>query len=338
VPSMGLVYALATVLLLVAGGARVLSGHLQPGELASFLLLIGMFFRPIEALGDLYNQSLSAASAAERIFLLLDTPAEVCDRPDAIDAPRFDGDVRFEDVQFSYTPGAPRPGQWHISGLDFVVPAGSSAAFVGRTGAGKSSIINLVSRFYDVTGGRVTIDGRDVRDMTMASLHGQMGIVLQETFLFRGTILDNIKFARPGASDEEAIAAARALDCHEVFERLSAGYQTDVGDRGASLSEGERQLVSFTRAMLADPRILVLDEATSAVDVLTEHRIQDALFELARNRTTLIVAHRLATVRRADCIHVVDDGAIAESGSHDELLARDGRYAQMVREYETAGL
>lgn len=332
-PSMGALYAIATVALIFAGGHRLAAGFVTPGELAAFFLLLGMFFRPIEGLGDLYNQALSATSSAERIFLLLDTPPEVVDDEAAVEVSQVEGEVRFEDVSFSYDTEAAGRGGWHIDGLDLHIPAGTSAAFVGRTGAGKSSIINLVARFYDVTGGRVLLDGRDVRDIKLRSLHSHMGIVLQESFLFQGTVMENIKFARPEATDAEAIEAARRLGCEEVFERLADGFQTKVGDRGGNLSEGERQLVSFTRAMLADPSILILDEATSSVDVRTEQRIQRALERLARDRTTLIVAHRLATIRRVDCIFVMDAGRIVERGTHDELVAENGIYADMVREY-----
>jgi ABC-type multidrug transport system fused ATPase/permease subunit len=256
---------------------------------------------------------------------VLDEPLDIVDAPDAKILPPIRGEVRFEHVVFGYTD---RPV---IHDLDLTIPAGSTVAFVGPTGAGKSSIINMVPRFYDVWGGRVTIDGHDVRSVTQHSLRRQFGIVLQDTFLFSMTIADNIRYGRLDASDEAVMDAARAVGIHDFIASLPAGYQTRVGERGSGLSVGQRQLIAFARVFLADPRIVILDEATSSVDTRTEQTIQEALRKILRGRTSLVIAHRLSTIVEADQILVLDDGRIVERGVHDDLLALGGLYAELYR-------
>jgi ATP-binding cassette subfamily B protein len=271
-------------------------------------------------------------AAAERIFGLLDTEPDVKDRSDAKPLSNLTGHVRFEDVSFAYN-----EGDWVLRDVQLEAKPGETVAFVGPTGAGKSSIINLVCRFYEQQEGRITVDGHDLREVTMHSLRSQMGIVMQEPFLFSGTVMDNIKFARPEATDEEVYEAARTIGAHDIIDGLRDGYRTQVQERGEGLSGGERQLVCFTRAMVADPRVLVLDEATSSVDTTTELRIQNALDHLVRRRTSFVVAHRLSTVRNANQVLVVNDGRIVERGTHDELLAAGGEYARMYTEFLREG-
>lgn len=324
-PLVNLVFGVATAVVLGYGGWRVQQGQLSVGALAAFVLYLGMFFGPIQTMGDLYNAFLSAAASAERIFALLDTVPQVRDRPGATDLPRVRGDVAFENVKFRYdtTP----TGQWVLSGLSFAVSAGQTIALVGHTGSGKSTIISLLARFYEPQEGRVRVDGLNLLHHTMDSWHRQLGIVTQENFLFTGTVLENLKFGRPEATDEDAYSAARQLGTHEIIKGLTQGYATQVGDRGATLSAGERQLITITRALVANPAFLILDEATSSVDPRTEALIQQALERLFEGRTCFVVAHRLSTVRRANQILVMDHGRLVESGTHAELLAARGKYA-----------
>ena len=326
-PLVNQAFGLATAVVLGYGGWRVQHGELTVGALAAFLLYLGMFFGPIQTMGDLYNAFLSAAASAERIFVLLDTEPQVRDRPDAAALPRVLGAVTFEAVSFRYDT-TPRD-QWVLRDLSFSVQAGQTIALVGHTGSGKTTVISLLARFYEPVSGRVLLDGRDLLGHTLTSWHRQLGIVTQENFLFSGTVMENLKFGRPEATDAEVIEAARRLGTDEILAGLSEGYATKVGDRGGTLSAGERQLMTLTRALVADPALLILDEATSAVDPRTEAIIQKALDLLFIGRTCFVVAHRLSTVRRADQILVLDHGRLVESGTHATLLASRGRYADL---------
>jgi ATP-binding cassette subfamily B protein len=289
---------------------------------------------PVEGLGGLYNESLVAGAAAERIFLLMDTSPEVKDAAESVDPGRLRGDIEFDDVSFAYEPDGRHGNQ--LDGVSFRVAPGETVALVGHTGAGKTSIVNLVARFYEAQRGVVKIDGRDIRAIPQSSLHRQMGMVLQESFLFAGSVLDNLRFVRPDLTEAEAKLGFSDLGCAEILHGLPQGLNTDVGERGANLSEGERQIVCFVRALLARPSILILDEATSAVDTRTEALILHALRELASRQTTLVIAHRLSTIRHADRILVMAKGRVVEQGTHEALLAADGTYADLYREYRTA--
>ncbi len=330
-PFLGFMSGLGTLIILGYGGTLVLRHEITVGELAAFALYIGMLFGPIQTMGDLYNAILSTAASAERIFQLLDTQPQVRNRAGAVALPLIRGRVVFEDVWFRYdtTP----VDTWVLKGIHLDARPGETIALVGHTGSGKTSIISLIARFYEPQRGRVTIDGIDLQQATVESLHEQIGIVTQENFLFTGTVMENLKFGKPGATDEEAMAAARTLGTHEIILRFADGYQTKVSERGGNFSAGERQLLTFTRAMVAQSRILILDEATSAVDVQTERLIQHALEELFARRTCFVVAHRLSTVRHAHQIVVLDHGEIVERGTHDELLARSGHYAKLHAEF-----
>lgn len=313
------------------GGHLAMRNEITVGEVAAFILYLGMFFGPIQTMGDLYNSLLSAAASAERIFHLLDTQPQVTNRPKAKDLPPINGRVEFENVFFSYdtTPSE----KWILNGVSFIAEPGQTIALVGATGSGKTTVASLIARFYETQKGMIRIDGQDVISTTIDSLRSQIGIVTQENFLFSGTIMENLKFGRPAATDEEVIDAARSLGTHEVILGLKNGYETEVFERGGNLSAGERQLVTFTRAMVARPRILILDEATSAVDSRTEQTIQDALEKLFEKRTSFVIAHRLSTVRHAHRILVLKEGRIIESGNHSELVARCGHYARLYEEF-----
>jgi ATP-binding cassette subfamily B protein len=330
-PFVALTAGLGTAIILGYGGARVVRGEITVGELTAFVLYLGMFFGPIQTMGDLYNALLSAAASAERIFQLLDTAPQVRDRPGAGALPPLRGHVAFDHVFFRYdtTPA----DTWILKDLCFEARPGQTVALVGHTGSGKTSIVSLIARFYEPQQGRVLIDGVDIQTGTVESLHQQIGLVTQENFLFTGTVLENLKFGRPDAADDEVMEAAGRLGTHEVILRFAEGYQTKVGERGGNLSAGERQLLTFTRALVANPRILILDEATSAVDPQTERIIQRALEKLLEQRTCFVIAHRLSTVRHAHQILVLEHGAIVERGTHAELLARGRLYARLHGEF-----
>ncbi|MBB5895483.1 ABC transporter ATP-binding protein [Kutzneria kofuensis] len=310
--------------LLAIGAGMVAAGQLTIGELVAFLLYLGAFFQPIQQLVQLYSTYQQGQSSITKLKSLLGTTPDVVEAPGAVDLPPVQGQITFDDVTFGYDSSRPV-----ISGVSLDIRAGETVAFVGPTGAGKSTLAKLVTRFYDPTSGRVLIDGHDLRDVRIESLRRQLGVVPQEPFLFAGPLRDNIRFASPDASDDEVWAALRAVGLVEVVERMPQGLDTVVQERGQSLSSGERQLVALARAFLAQPRVLVLDEATSNLDLQSETKIEDALDVLLEQRTAILIAHRLSTAMKADRIVVVDDGRIVEVGSHDQLVAAGGKYTQM---------
>jgi ATP-binding cassette, subfamily B, multidrug efflux pump len=323
-PSIDLLNTLATAAVLAAGGYFAVTGTTTVGTVTSFLIYVQQFFRPIQILSQFYTQAQSALAGAERIFKLLDEPVTLQDAEDAIELPKVRGEVTFDRVTFGYNPDRPV-----LKDINLVVKPGQTIALVGATGAGKSTIVNLILRFYDVTAGAVKIDGIDVRDVTQASLHRQIGLVLQDNILFSGTVAENIAFGRPDATHAEIEAAAQVANVHDFIVQLPQGYGTLLGERGANLSQGQRQLISIARAVLVDPRILILDEATSSIDTRTEILVQQAIDKLLMNRTSFAIAHRLSTVTKADRVLVIQQGQIAEQGTHAELLAQQGIYANL---------
>jgi ATP-binding cassette subfamily B protein len=330
-PFVDLLSAIATAIVLGYGGYLVFGNEVTIGTLFAFILYLSNFFDPVQQLSQLYNTFLAAVAALDKIMDVTDETPEVLDRPDARDLGHIDGHVRFEGVRFAYGRGAEV-----LHGIDLDVPAGTTVALVGHTGAGKSTIAKLLARFYDPVEGRITVDGVDLRDVTQVSLRRQLGVVPQEGFLFAGTVHDNIAFGRPDASREDVIAAAKTVGAHHFVERLEDGYDTELQERGTRLSLGQRQLVAFARALLADPRILILDEATSSVDIGTERKIERALETLLAERTAFIIAHRLSTIRNADLIVVLEHGRVVEQGSHAELMARRGLYTALYGDWAEA--
>ncbi|HEX6680450.1 MAG TPA: ABC transporter ATP-binding protein, partial [Gaiellaceae bacterium] len=310
------------------GGYLYFGGAVTLGTLFAFMLYVQNFFDPVQQLSQLYSTFLSATAALDKIVDVLDEEPQVLDKPGARELPPVEGLVRFEHVRFGYADGPDV-----LPDLNLDVPAGTTAALVGHTGAGKSTIAKLLARFYDPRAGRITIDGIDLRDVTQPSLRRQLGIVPQEGFLFAGTVAENIAFGRPDAAGDEIVRAAQAVGAHEFILRLENGYETEVQERGSRLSLGQRQLVALARALLADPRILILDEATSSVDIGTERKIEQALRLLLSGRTAFIIAHRLSTIRDADLIVVLEHGRIVEQGSHDELMEKRGLYTSLYGDW-----
>ena len=318
-PALDMTGNIGTVLVYIFGVRFMQQSGLALADLLLLLWYLGRFWEPLNTLSNFYNSLLSAMASMERIFEILDTPSDIQDKEGAQPIPPIQGRVTFDHVSFTYD-----HEKMILKNVSFDIPAGKTIALVGPTGAGKSTVVNLISRFYDVTDGRVLIDGHDVRDMQLTSMRKQMSVMMQDSFIFSGTIMDNIRYGRLDATDEEVIQAAKTVSAHDFIMRMPKGYMTEVNERGSSLSQGQKQLISFARALLNNPKILILDEATSSIDTHTEMLIQKALDVLLKGRTSFVIAHRLSTIRNADCIMVVQDGHIAEHGNHDELIKIPG--------------
>jgi ABC-type multidrug transport system fused ATPase/permease subunit len=336
-PGVEMLSAMATAVILLYGGYQAIDGNVTIGVLVAFVGYLQSFFDPIQQLSNLYATYQQGMAALEKIFGLLDTREDMRDSPGAVELGTLRGDIRLDDVWFSYERASELDGRheprWALRDVSIEIAAGETLALVGETGAGKSTLAKLVARFYDPQRGAVRIDGHDLHDVTQESLRGQLGIVPQEGFLFTGTVRDNIAFGRPAASDVEVAAAARAVGAHEFVMRLPEGYDSDVGERGSRLSAGQRQLVALARALIADPRLLILDEATANVDVHSEAAIEQGLRRLLAGRTAIVIAHRLSTVMGADRIAVLAGGEIVETGTHEELLDAGGAYERLYREW-----
>lgn len=325
-PSIDIISIITTAAIYVLGVSWMINGEtgITVGVLVAFTAYIGRFWAPINTLAGFYNSLLTAISYLERIFETIDEPVVVKDREDAVEMPPIHGDVAFDHVTFSYEPGVPI-----LKDVSFHANQGQSFAVVGPTGAGKTTLVNLLSRFYNVDSGRILIDGVDIAGVTIRSLRKQMGVMMQDSFIFSGTIMDNIRYGNFSATDEEVIRAAKTVCAHDFIMEMENGYQTQVNERGSRLSAGQRQLISFARALLADPKILILDEATSSIDTETEIILQKGLNELLKERTSFIIAHRLSTIKNSSCIMYVDKGTILEKGTHDELMAQKGEYYKL---------
>jgi ABC-type multidrug transport system fused ATPase/permease subunit len=351
-PTVEMLSGVAVAAIVLYGGLQAIDGHISIGTIVAFVAALSNLFEPIQQLSQLYATYQSGMAALEKIFQLLDERPDLDDRPGAIALGRIAGEVDFDDVSFAYKPrarsraaaavgangaaangAAPHEQVLALDHISLQIPPGQTVALVGATGAGKSTMAKLIARFYDPTSGAVLVDGHDLREVASSSLRSQMGIVPQEAFLFSGTVAENIAFGRPDATAEQVRAAAAAVGAEEFISELPSGYDTEVGERGAQLSAGQRQLLAFARALVADPRILVLDEATSNVDIHSEARIEQGLRRLLAGRTSIVIAHRLSTIRQAGRIVVLEHGRIAEQGTHDELIDAEGRYYELYRDW-----